>query len=417
MTIGAGDRGPGEQEEIAEFGRGRTPRRSPWLIRLLLGALLLATVGVAIGRYGTQPQTPPRQASPPPLRLHQTVTRLGPGLLGITAAWDIFARGPNDLVEIQPARGLITTTVVPALETGLPEVSFIIGAHEVLVSYPDLVPGYLIRDGAAPLTVTGPFRNGGPVIPGPDRGHVWVLPGSVGNSELELVGLDGRLAGRSLLLRAGQDLAGTAVSDGRGYVLLMGEDSRLYDVGPGFSRPVAGQVVAVGPTAWLAVSCHAQRCRNLVVNPATGADRLLPGAAAQELYWDWPPRGVVSPDGSTAAVIAEASTPSVRLINMRSGTSRTLPVPMANSPANQVMVWSPDSRWLFLAASNGRLLALNARTGALQTFGGQLPNITQVAIRPASDSASGTRTSSDPGRTALVSELPGPIISPSPLVR
>jgi hypothetical protein len=81
------------------------------------------------------------------------------------------------------------------------------------------------------------------------------------------------------------------------------------------------------------------------------------------------------------------------------------------------MVWSPDSRWLFLAASNGRLLALNARTGALQTFGGQLPNITQVAIRPASDSASGTRTSSDPGRTALVSELPGPIISPSPLVR
>ncbi|HEY2508199.1 MAG TPA: hypothetical protein VGI58_16915 [Streptosporangiaceae bacterium] len=381
MTIGAG-RGPDEHEEIVEFGADRAAHRHRWLTPLILTALLLATVGILVGRSGAHHSPPHRPAAQPP-RLRRTITHLGSDMLGITAAWDIFARGPDDLVEIQPARGLITTTAVPSLGTGLPQVSFIVGPNQVLVRSPDEVPGYLIPDGAAPRLQTGPFSHGGPVVPGPDPEHVWVMGGAIGTPKLELVGLDGQAAGRDILLRPGQDGA-TAVPDGRGDVLLLSEDNRIYNVGPGFSRPVADQVVAVGPTDWLAVSCHGQRCRNLVIDPATGASRPLAGpSAAPEAYWAWPPPGAVSPDGSTAAVLAESATPGVWLINMRSGASRTLPVPMANSPANELMAWSPDSRWLFLAASNGRLLALNARTGSLRTLGVRLPDITQVVIRPA----------------------------------
>jgi hypothetical protein len=383
VTLDAGGSRPDEHEEIVQFGRDRRPRRSRLPTRLILAALLLATVGIVVGRSGTHHATAPPPA-PPPVASHVTVTRLGHSLLDITAGWDIFARGPRDLVEIEPALGEITTTTVPELQSTLPDVSFIVGPHQVIVRSPDVVPGYLVQDGTAARMVAGPFTNGGPVVPGPDPDDVWVLAGGIDTPRMDLVSLTGRPAGRDIPLQAGQELAATAVSDGRGYVLLLGSDGNLYDVGPTFSHPIADQIVAIGPTGWLGVSCQARRCHNVVIDPATGASRALAGSPVSEaLYSAWPPQGVISPDGATAAVLADTAAPVLRLINLRSGASTTLRVPMANSPANDLMAWSPDSRWLFLAASTGRLVALNVRTGSVQTFGFQLPAITQVAVRPA----------------------------------
>ncbi len=45
------------------------------------------------------------------------------------------------------------------------------------------------------------------------------------------------------------------------------------------------------------------------------------------------------------------------------------------------MAWSPDSRWLFVAAADGKLLAVNARTGQAKSLGVTLPAVSQVAIR------------------------------------
>jgi hypothetical protein len=46
------------------------------------------------------------------------------------------------------------------------------------------------------------------------------------------------------------------------------------------------------------------------------------------------------------------------------------------------MVWSPDGRWLFVAASGGKLVVVNARTGQAEGLGVSLPPVDQVAIRP-----------------------------------
>jgi len=45
------------------------------------------------------------------------------------------------------------------------------------------------------------------------------------------------------------------------------------------------------------------------------------------------------------------------------------------------MVWSPDSRWLFVAAADGKLVAVNASTGRAELLPAPLPAVEQVAIR------------------------------------
>jgi len=146
----------------------------------------------------------------------------------------------------------------------------------------------------------------------------------------------------------------------------------IYDAGPGWDRPVPGTVVAVGPATWLVVTCNPQyrHCRNEVVDVSDGARRVLPGpVAAEPYYFSWPPAGVIAPDGSTAAV-AETGRHgglSVHLIDLRTGATRDLNVslgvpgsdlPLGADSNDHSMAWSPDSRWLFAAAADGKLVAV-----------------------------------------------------------
>jgi hypothetical protein len=80
----------------------------------------------------------------------------------------------------------------------------------------------------------------------------------------------------------------------------------------------------------------------------------------------------------------------LHLINLRSGINRNLKivlrVPGGNPPlgpdlSDQSMVWSPDSRWLFVAAAGGKLVAVDTRTGSAEHLPVKLPAVTQVAIR------------------------------------
>jgi hypothetical protein len=188
----------------------------------------------------------------------------------------------------------------------------------------------------------------------------------------------------------------TAVSDGRGYVLVITGSFAVYNAGPGWVRPVPSTVVAVGPASWLVVTCDPQyqHCRNEVVDAADGSRRILPGpaAAAEPYYSSWLPTGVIAPDGSTAAV-AESGRDgglTVHLIELRTGTTKDLGLQLgvpgtdrplgADSNAHS-MVWSPDSRWLFVVAAGGKLVVVNARTGQVESLGVMLPAVYQVAIR------------------------------------
>ena len=46
------------------------------------------------------------------------------------------------------------------------------------------------------------------------------------------------------------------------------------------------------------------------------------------------------------------------------------------------MAWSPDGRWLFVAAAGGKLIAVDPRTGQAESLGVSLPAVDQAAIRP-----------------------------------
>jgi len=370
-----------QDEHVVQFGSERWSER-PWIPRLLLACLVVATIAIVIHQAGRHA---PHLRSEPPAPAPVTVINVGHRLLGVTAGWQLFARGTDDLVAIQLARGRITKTVVPVLQTGLPEVSFIVGAHQVIVRSPDQVPGYLIPDGAPARLITGPFTVGGPVIPGPNPDQAWVMSGTSAPSA-SLVGLNGREVGVSIQFQPGLQLSATSTSDGHGYILVLGTNGDIYDVGPNWSRRIPGQITAVGPTRWLALACRgSQQCRNEVIDPATGSRRLLPGAGLQDTPWSWPPIGVISPDGSTAAAVAPGSNGqlTLQLIDLSSGADTTVAVPIAQAPANDILAWSPDSKWLFVAAADGRLLAVNAAGRRVQGLGVRLPQVTQVAIRAA----------------------------------
>ncbi|HTW00278.1 MAG TPA: hypothetical protein VMF87_08240 [Streptosporangiaceae bacterium] len=395
MTLTPGD-GSGQHrpDEIVEFGRGRGAGHR-WRSRALLACLVVATgATIAIRAAGHQDRPAAKAAPPaPPVR----VTAVGHRLLGITAGWELFARGPHDLLRIQFAPGRITQTYVPPLMTGNPDVTFLVDSREAVIRSTDMVPGYAVPDGGQARPLASSLVGGGPLVPGPAGAQAaWVTSGSPTTPTLSLVTLTGHRAGQSIRFPpGGPQLPATAVSDGRGDVLLISENFTVYDAGPGWDRPVPGMVVAVGPSRWLAVTCDAQyrHCRNQVIDAADGSRRVLPGSAAAEpYYFSWPPTGVIAPDGAAAAV-AESGRGrelTVHLIDLRTGAIRDLGVPLGvvggdlgvGTDSNEhAMAWSPDSRWLFVAAAGGRLVAVNAQSGRAESLGVTLPAVDQVATR------------------------------------
>jgi hypothetical protein len=391
-----GDRsGQDRHGEIVEFGTRRSAGR-----RLAPGALLaclvLATVVTIVVRSTAHSAQPAAKATPPPPPLR--VTTVHHPLLGVTGGWELFARGPDDLVRIELARGRIIQTYVPTLETASPDVAFVIGSHEAVIRPSDQVPGYVVPDGAQARPLTGLLSGGGPMVPGPAGSRaIWVDSGPPASPALSLVTITGHRTGPSIHFPPdGAQLPATAISDGRGDVLVIDDNFAVYDAGPGWNRPVPGTVVASGAATWLVVVCDQQyrHCREEVVDAATGSQRTLPGPAltGAPYYFPWPPTGVTSPDGNSAAV-AEAGHDgqvTVHLIDLSTGATRDLGVPLVapggDAPqggANeQSMAWSPDGRWLFVAAANGKLLAINPRTGRAAGLGVRLPPVYQVAIRP-----------------------------------
>jgi hypothetical protein len=380
----------GSHNEVVEFGTGRRASRG-WLSRaLLVGLVLVTAVIIAVHGGGGQARSAAPKPPPPPVR----VTTTGHRLLGVTAGWELFARGTDDLLRIQLARGQITQTYVPPLDSPSPDVALAVGAREAVIRSADYVPGYVIPDGQQARLLTGPLAGGGPLVPGPAAAHAaWVPTGPPTSPALALVTLTGRRSGPAIRFpSAGQQLPATAVSDGRGYVLVTTRNFTVYDAGPGWDRQVPGTVLAVGPASWLIVTCDPQyrHCHNEIIGTTNKSRRVLPGpATAVPYYLSWPPTGVIAPDGSAAAVAGTGPGGglSVHLIDLRSGATRDLDIPLGEPGSDvpdsnvQSMAWSPDSRWLFVAAAGGKLVAVNARTGKADSLGVTLPPVDQVAIR------------------------------------
>lgn len=366
-------------DEIVEFG-GR-PRRRRWLTAAVVAGLAVA----AIVKLAAHTEGPGHAPAPPAV----SVTEVGHRLLGVTAGWQLFGLDQSGVASIQFARGQITRTALPPPEGSGP-VSFIVGPNQAIVRPLDDVPGYLVPDGEPARPLTGALAQGLQLLPGPAASQEWAV--TAGNNSLTLLGPGGRPAGQRIALPADRWVALSAMSDGRGEVLVSSVSGAQYDASPGSIRPVGALLAAVGPARWLGVICTRRACRNVVIDPAAGTRRILPGPALQLLTWPFPYEpGAVAPDGVTAAVVVGGGGSSgvmLEEINLDSGAATRIGVPVTQDSSSQTMVWSPDSKWLFVVAANGRLVAVNAATGRVQSLGVPLPEFSQLAIRTAARSPS-----------------------------
>lgn len=180
-----------------------------------------------------------RKPGPAPAPTPVTVSETGHRLLGVTGGWQVFGYGANQVIRVQLARGRITRTAVPPLQSNGP-VFFLAGPDQVIIRPLDFVPGYLIADGHPARLLSGALSNGGIMVQGPQPGTAWWQAGD-GSGAMSLVGLDGSTTGLSMPLPTG---VWVTTSDGRGDVLASNETGVMYDVLPGVFRRFTGTLAA-----------------------------------------------------------------------------------------------------------------------------------------------------------------------------
>ena len=95
--------------------------------------------------------------------------------------------------------------------------------------------------------------------------------------------------------------------------------------------------------------------------------------------------GMIAPDGSSAALIRVTghSMPVLHVINLATGADQESQVSLGpdSTYGGGQMVWSPDSRWLFVVAANGRIVVLEPRTMRILDLGVTTPSMSQVVLR------------------------------------
>jgi hypothetical protein len=388
------DGGRREDVDLLEGGADRRGVRLPPVPRWLLGVLAAVVAGAGIVVAGGEdggPSGPPGAVAPavsPSARPSASwpagagpvvVTTVGRALLPTTDRWELFGRGAQEVVRIEVALGRVTRTVVPALRSGGP-VSFLTGTGRALIRPLDLVTGYVVPDGQPAREMPPALGHGGPMFPGPDPGHVWVRSEDGARPAMVLRALDGG-ADRASIPLPGRTSPLEAIPDGSGHLLYAGTGGTYHARPDGLHRITTGSVLAVGPRSWLTVECDDRdRCRTVVIGRPSGSRRTI-GATLDPTG----PRGVISPDGTTAAMVGSGPGGGVglRLLDLASGASRPVDVPIGSSVIDGTVVWSPDSRWLFALGADGTLRVVDPATARVAELGVALPPLRQLTVRAA----------------------------------
>jgi hypothetical protein len=390
--VGGGEEPRPAEVDWIELGRPTGPDgpdrrswRSRWWLLLIPTVIALVVVG-AVRHGGTRSASPSTRPSTPaprvsvagsaPAAAPVSITRLGHALLDVPAGWEIFGRGPAGVVRIQLAAGVITRTRVPGLAAA-GSLSFVVGPTELIIRPSDPgATGYLVPDGRpAKPQLPGALADADAAFPGPDPGHLWVQSGS--SALISLVGFDGKPTEVSFPVPAGN---GSVSSDNAGG-LIFTDYAGAYALRPdGLHRITRGALLAAGRTRWLVAECDDQHhCATIVIDRARGSRRVLGPVQADESVQP----GVISPDGTTAALLVERTSlaPSLYLLDLTSGSAST--VAPADGPCNQQSFeWSPDSHWLFDTSSvPGDLCLIDRHTGQTQTLPAALPLINQLSFR------------------------------------
>jgi hypothetical protein len=243
----------------------------------------------------------------------------------------------------------------------------------------DVVPGYLVPDGQPSQVMSPRLAPAGPIFPGPNPIQVWVQASVGDRPDMTLVDLRDYQPVTTVTLPA-ESSPVQAFGDGAGYLVSPGVGG-FYDARPdGLHLITAGELLAVGPTGWLATECdHRHRCTTVSIDRATGTRRVVAAAGAVSSG----PPGVISPDGATAALLLGGSPGAiaVELIDLATGHRRHVDLTLDDAVLDATMVWSPDSRWLFTIGAGGTLRAIDRGTGGVRSLGVSLPGLSQLALR------------------------------------
>lgn len=392
--------------DSADGTGGTRPPRRPWprWLTLAVTAAAVAVVVAALNVARRDPSAAPAKPGPSSQPASSTrpapetsttvplqpslpavsVTQVGHPLLGTTAGWELFGRGPGVLVRIQPAAGRITRTTVPDLRSSGPAY-LAAGPDRVMIRPLDNVPGYLVPDGRPAQELDAPIKEG-PVFPGPDPTRLWFQPLFVPRPVMVLATFDGGDVTATIPI-PDESSPLDAAPDGAGYLLFPGVGG-VYDARPdGLRRITTGALLATGPTGWLVVECdESYRCQNVLIGRVDGSRRIVPAARVNR-----DPRGVISPDGSTAAMMRTGpqGESQLYLLDLVSGRRRFVDVTPNPDAYYGAVVFSPDSTWLFAVTAEGSVVAINPRTAAVHRLGIWLPALSQLVVRPAHPSQAG----------------------------
>ena len=380
---------------------GRSPIAKWWPLLLLA---VVAVVIVAVLQHPSAPLAvpsptptptptpassptgrPPSARTTPPAPLITRAPSATPAIvdlhhpiLGVTAGWELFGRAQDSVVRIQPAKGRVTRTAIPAIGSSGP-VSFLAGPDRVIIRPLDFVPGYEVVDGTVARPLTGSLAVGGPALPGPDRDHLWVHADRNGNS-LMLSDWQGHPSPVTATAPADSSVV-NAVADGTGQVLFFSAERGVFLVQGARNRLLTGGTLdAIGAHTMVVTNCDPDAaCVTSVIDRVTSRRRALPHAVSISSG-----AGLVSPDDHFAALITSATPTSslmeLTLLNLDDGSRRALP-PTLGVPDSGRIVFSPDGRWLFVATPEGRVAAVDPATGTVSDLGIALPAIAQLAIR------------------------------------
>jgi hypothetical protein len=329
----------------------------------------------------TQAAPPTSAAATPPAALpNVSITQLPRPLFGATTGWELFGRGDNTLVRIEPAAGRITRTAVPDLLSG-GAVYLLPDRNRVLIRPLDTVPSYVVADGKPAVEVPAVPNQNGPILPGPAPNQIWAERSDGQQAVMALTTLDGKRLGPFIPIPS-ESFAFDVTADGTGYLLYSGIGG-VYEARPeGLRRISPGVLLAVGPSGWLVGECDARyRCQMVFIHRADGSRRIVPAEVSANGM-----RGVISPDGATVAMLTTGTQGvlGLYLLDLTSGRQRVIKVSVEQEFSDAgSLVFSPDSKWLLAVTSDRKLAVINRRTGAVGNLGIPLPALDQLALRPA----------------------------------
>jgi hypothetical protein len=368
--------GVDEPEEAPSGSRPRPSRRAV----LALGGV--GVVGVGLTTLARRRSSAPPPSGPAPVADGEVVVRDLRRPIGGGPRLDVFGFTQHEVVRVELATGRVTRTGLGGLEHASVDVVPVRGG--VLVHSSDDGRGFFVPDDRPPRNIAPEFRRPGPLLPGPDLDHVWVLSEPDPRAPMLLLTLDGRvtLTGVAGFVRP----TSYPVPDGGGYPLVRGVTGTYWIGRQGVQRVTTGAVLADGPTGWLVLeSDDAGRRGGLFVE--RGGDRrpvsfLAPSAPARA---GTVVGGTLSPDGRRAALYEGDPARPLRLdlVDLATGAAvptgvRLIPGAVLRSPR-----WSPDGRLVLSVDDSGRIVTVDAGTGRTRPLvpANVLPELEDVAIR------------------------------------